>query len=171
MTFLISADLSQGRARAPSHQAPAWDLSPVPASQALAPDDLAESGAPQLLSGSLSGPSPPPLPLPQRPAETSALCRGILRPLPDQLPLPSVQPTPSSPGCPRSCRHHTRSRHPSVESTPNARTGTRGPPGGHADGARSAAGTVSLTPVGRAQGVPDLLARFQFSQSCGLCCL
>lgn len=150
MTFLISADLSQGRARAPSHQAPAWDLSPVPASQAPAADDLAENGAPRLLSGSLSGPSPPPLPLPQCPAETSALCRGILHPLPDQLALPSVQPTPSRPRGPGAVAN-TRSRHSSVESTPNPRTGTRGPAGGRADGAQSVAGTVSLTPVGRAQ--------------------
>lgn len=150
MTFLISADLSQGRARTPSHQAPAWDLSPVPASQAPAADDLAENGAPRLLSGSLSGPSPPPLPLPQCPAETSALCRGILHPLPDQLALPSVQPTPSRP-CGPGAVANTRSRHSSVESTPNPRTGTRGPAGGRADGAQSVAGTVSLTPVGRAQ--------------------
>lgn len=45
----------------------------------------------------------------------------------------------------------TRSCHSPVESTPNPRTGTRGPAGGRADGAQSAAGTVSLTPVGRAQ--------------------
>lgn len=170
MTFLISADLSQGRARAPGHQAPASDLSPVPASQAPAADDLAENGAPRLLSGSLSGPSPPPLPLPQCPAETSALCQGILRPLPDQLALPSVQPTRSSSCGPRSCRLHTL--------LPLPRRINSKPQDGHSGSCRwacrwrSVHGGHGKPHSGRSgSGAPGLLARSWFSQSCGLCCV
>lgn len=79
---LISADLGQGGADGPGHQALAWHFPGVLPCHASAADDLAENRAPQLLSGSLSGPSPPSLPLPQSLAETSALSQGILHPLP-----------------------------------------------------------------------------------------